>query len=328
MVSGLSCDNWSDLLQYIEDDKCTPFLGAGASIGNLPSASDIAETWALRCRYPLVDKSNLSSVAQYIACTDDNPERPKLMMANICKTATFPDFAASTQIHGILADLPLSIYLTTNYDDFMCQGLRTRTKHPYLELCPWNSEVRQRWPSPYANKKYIPSVANPTVYHLHGHQTMPESMVLTDNDYLRFLVWMAKDAGNTNPKVPETFPWAIRNAMTNCMLFIGYSFKDWTFKVLLRSIIEAVDADRSQGKLNVAVQLEPRSEVRDDADSLQRVKTYFARYQAAVHRINMTVYWGDVNAFARDLRAKWCERKQHHWTTPLTIGSHNDRHVE
>ena len=34
-----------------------------------------------------------------------------------------PDFRAPSEPHAVLADLPLPIYMTTNYDDFMVKAL-------------------------------------------------------------------------------------------------------------------------------------------------------------------------------------------------------------
>ena len=42
----------------------------------------------------------------------------------------------------MLARLPLPVYITTNYDEFMVQALSGQHKDPKRELCQWNELVR------------------------------------------------------------------------------------------------------------------------------------------------------------------------------------------
>lgn len=45
----------------------------------------------------------------------------------------------------------------------------------------------QRFPSFSDDSKYVPSSANPLVFHLHGDMDHPLTMVLTEQDYLDFI---------------------------------------------------------------------------------------------------------------------------------------------
>ena len=48
-------------------------------------------------------------------------------------------------------------------------------------------------PTPARRQRgFVPTPANPLVYHLHGHLEMPQSLVLTEDDYLEFLVRISR----------------------------------------------------------------------------------------------------------------------------------------
>ena len=47
--------DWEELLYAICDQKCTPFIGAGACVPWIPVGSEIAQRWAERYNYPLND---------------------------------------------------------------------------------------------------------------------------------------------------------------------------------------------------------------------------------------------------------------------------------
>ena len=86
-----------------------------------------------------------------------------------------PDFGKPDErLEGLLAlaELPVPVYLTTNYDDLMAR--RSSIKE--------GSAARAL---PLAQKSGDePTAANPVVFHLHGHDRETRSLVLTEDDYL------------------------------------------------------------------------------------------------------------------------------------------------
>src|SRR5215831_21358680 len=51
---------------------------------------------------------------------------PKEELANSFKKCAPPDFSARDEPHSVLSKLPLPIYMTTNYDDFMIRALKAQ----------------------------------------------------------------------------------------------------------------------------------------------------------------------------------------------------------
>jgi len=290
-MNTLEDRDWDSLLRRIKDGNCTPFLGAGACAGFIPLGSEIAQGWAQEHGYPLSDPWDLARVAQFLAIKRD-PMFPKDEIVSCFRTVGLPDFDAPGEPHGVLADLPLPIYITTNYDDFMTQALRSRHRNPSRELCRWNSLVRDR-PSVFDPGSSVEvSVANPVVFHLHGYTEVPESLVLTEDDYLDFLVSISRDL--------EIIPRRIEKALASTsLLFIGYRLADWNFRVLFRGLIGSLE--RSLGRIRVAVQLAP--EPPDTGGITQeQVQQYLEDYLA---QDDVRVYWGKASDFVQELWKHW-----------------------
>ena len=53
---------------------------------------------------------------------------------------TPPDFHQPGQPHALLARLKLPIYLTTNYDDFLCAALRAENREVQREFSRWTAD--------------------------------------------------------------------------------------------------------------------------------------------------------------------------------------------
>ena len=288
-MSGLLREeDWEILVRRIRAGKCTPFLGAGVCYGVLPLGGDIAREWAERYEYPLEDSSNLIAVSQYLALKRD-PTFPKDELVRMWKKFPSPDFKDQTEPHRVLAGLQLPIYITTNYDDFMVKALSYKLRDPVRVLCQWNRAVKNHVadaPTVFEREaSFKPTPAVPVVFHLHGYIPLAESLVLTEDDYMDFLVNVASD--------PDLIPPQIARALTGTsLLFLGYRIADWNFRVLLRSFARFME--RSQAHLNVAVMLAPAAE-----STQEKVQEYLTKYY---ENIDVRVYWGTVKDFLAELK--------------------------
>lgn len=302
-VEWLSESDWELILSRIKKGKCTPFLGAGACANQLPLAREIAQRWAAKHDYPLRDSDNLARVAQFVAVEVEDDVKPKEDLADLCSDVKPPDFKKENEIHGVLADLPLPVYITTNYDDFMFKALEDRGKQPRRELCQWNRFVEAHCRSILArDPNYKPSPANPLVYHLHGYKDVPQSMVVTEDDYLKFLVWFAREwAGRDHDLLPGSI---VKALMGTSLLFVGYSRTDWNFRVVFRGLVDSLDTDSNMK--SVAVQLVPLPDEASEEDR-QAAREYLNRYFEKVEKIRVRVFWGKASEFAEELRLRWEE---------------------
>ena len=284
--------HWDTLLQRVKDGRCTPFLGAGAAAGTLPLGADIAKEWAKELHHPLKeDAEDLARIAQFLAVRHD-PMYPKERIRTSFDGHGPPDFDLPYEPHGVLADLPLSVYLTTNYDDFMMQALRSRGKEPERELCRWNDHPAvRRAPSPFSGPEgFEPTPARPIVYHLHGLLELPESLVLTEDDYIDFLVNVSRDLDS---RIPPRIQEAVAEAS---LLFLGYQLRDLDFRVLYRGLVGLVNP--SGKRFSFTVQMGPPTK----PESKERVQEYLRDY---FERMDVRVFWGTAHEFAAELRRRW-----------------------
>jgi hypothetical protein len=290
MPNTIEEKDWTLLLQRIKDGKCTPFVGAGACYGVLPLGSDVAREWVNEFAYPLKDCDDLVKVAQFLAVQYD-PMFPKEKILERLQGAALPDFHAPDEPHAVLADLPLPVYITTNYDEFLVQALKNRDKDPKRELCKWNKYLKDR-PS-FFDSGFRPTAANPVIFHLHGHNEVPESLVLTEDDYLSFLVNISRDQNLLPPRIQEAL------AGTS-LIFLGYRLADWDFRVLFQGILSSYES--TLRRISVTVQLPPGQ---------QELKGYQEKYFGEISK-GMRVYWGTAREFAAELRSRWEQFKKEH----------------
>ncbi|MFN0086735.1 MAG: SIR2 family NAD-dependent protein deacylase [Blastocatellia bacterium] len=290
MQNSLEDKDWGMLLNRIKEGKCTPFLGAGACYGVLPLGRDIAEQWAKAEEYPMSDSSDLVRVAQFLAVKYD-PMYPKERIVEMFREAPSPDFDNPLEPHRVLADLPLPVYLTTNYDDFMVRALQHRNRDPKQVLCRWNSAVSKgKYPNFEAKRDYSPTPANPVVFYLHGHREIAESLVLTEDDYLDFLVNISRDESLLPPRIQRSLADA-------SLMFIGYRLADWNFRTLFRGLVTATEA--SLRRISITVQL-PVPDVSEKARD--EIQSYLGDY---FRKIDMRIFWGTAADFVSELGRRW-----------------------
>jgi hypothetical protein len=302
-MDSLREEDWTTLIERIEDGDCTPFLGSGISAEKIPAARRMANELQLEAQCTVKEKDDLVQVAQAAALKYD-PVWPKRKVVKKWFEGTAPpDPNDATEPHNVLAVLPFPIYITTNYDHFMVAALQDdrKKKKPIQEYCRWNDFLKQQ--KPVLTRDMLPTKVEPLVYHLHGHYQLLESMVLTEDDYLDFLVGLSSGMERPSPsssrleEVPF-LPMPIQNALCRTsLMLIGYSLADWDFRVLLRGLLTKVT--KGMQYMSVTVQLEQGTE----EERAQLVK-YFSRELGPELRF----YWGKARDFAAELQKRWMTR--------------------
>jgi hypothetical protein len=297
-------DEWTELLRYIHEKRCCPLIGPEAHVRWIPSMKNIAIKWAEEHGYPFQDVDDLPQVAQYMTITKDDM-LPKKYLSKILRSISLPDFrlpAYENTIYTVLADLNLPIYITTNYDHLMEQALKSGGKDPKTEFCRWNSTIIK-----YAkqadivfasdDRTYVPSPANPLVFHLHGDMEHPRSMVLTEQDYLDFVSNMSSLDKNAT-----MLPGIVRKSFaTSSQLFIGYTLKDINSRIVFRSIAGFLSI--IEPPYSVAVIPPPA-----DSKNVTQARNYLDGYARNV--FNLKIHWSDPFMFSITLRNSFNKFRQ------------------
>ena len=125
-----------------------------------------------------------------------------------------------------LAELNFPLIITTNYDNLLEDALQLAGKNPSPAVV-YQPKAAARPEDPLQD----PSEKSPFIFKIHGDINAPESLVITDEDYIDFVLRMTAP-GEFNP-VPDTFYYRLSKWPT---LFIGYSLLDYNLRLLLKTL--------------------------------------------------------------------------------------------
>jgi hypothetical protein len=332
---GDEFDKWPALLNAIRNNaSCTPIVGPGLYEPLIGSWQEMAEALAEEFHFPLASflRQSIPQVTQYVSThydvntlftsfdtmmrkalqtrfaehLPDPLKKPNASIAELFRQGGHKAREADeAEAHHVLASLPLRIYITTNYDDMLADALRETEietesgekgkKRPEVVICPWSERFYA--PSIYDDEPgYTPSIERPLVYHLFGHLSIPDSMVLTEDDYFEFLMGFTANKKRTPPVIP---PAVLRALTDTALLILGFSLDDWSFRALFRTVMVQPGSARRGRYSHVGIQLEP-----DDARNMnpKRAHAYLQKYFGDA-QINL--YWGKSEDFLRELAQRW-----------------------
>lgn len=314
-------EKWPALLRNIRLGRCTPILGPGLSEPLLGSRRQMARRWAEAYSYPMAahERDNLPQVAQYLAVNQDpifaRDELAESVRSAILATygpnlppelrqATLDELISAVgrqrravdphDPHGVLAGLPLPLFITAGFGNLLADALVEAGKEPQVVLCPWNEHVELS-PALYgAGAGYRPEAARPLIYHLFGNLREPDSVVLTEDDYFDYLI------GVTGNK--DLIPPMVRRALADtALLFLGFRMDDWDFRVLFRSLMSQEGRGRRSRYAHVAVQIDPEeSQILEPEGARRYLESYF-------QDADISIYWGSTEDFVQELGRRWQE---------------------
>lgn len=288
----------------------------------------LAELWAESIGYPLEDRHTLARVAQYqrtCSADDEHARRAYLTFLKTTlldvaektdpKTAAaartlrpqlrelrFNDLAVELDLPGdaspdddplrILARLNLPIYVTTSPHDFLERAIRAEGRTPVTQTCGSDRHFRLEH---RIDPDFEPTPERPVVYHLHGIEDYPGTLVLSEDDYLDFLVRVTQPVDAHRPVIPLY----LTAKLTECsLLLLGYRLQDWDFRATFRGLIRARETPRRP--FSVAIQLSPH-EQRDVTNPIEAERYLIHYFNAA----NFRVEWSDSATYLRNLWQHW-----------------------
>ncbi|MGR9105910.1 MAG: SIR2 family NAD-dependent protein deacylase [Gammaproteobacteria bacterium] len=129
-----------------------------------------------------------------------------------------------------LAEMDFPIIITTNYDRLFEKALRRFGKEPDIRIYDPKGNERTK------DFKGLPNPDAPWLFKMHGCTSDPASIVVTDEDYIRFVMRMG-DSEDFHP-VPLKIRVQFKEWPT---LFVGYSLLDYNLRLLFRTLRRRVD---------------------------------------------------------------------------------------
>jgi TIR domain/SIR2-like domain len=311
------------IIADLKNSRCTPVLGSGLTDWLFGSRRDLAQKWANEYPFPMAPhwSDDLPQVTQYAAVTysdfvlrDDlgafyreqlqqrYPEivdgRRDLTLGELA-TAVWESQAPghADEPHIVLASLPCPIYVTAQATSLLVRALQKAGKEPVTDFCRWKPELMRESKEPLEDPSYEPSVDRPLVYHVFGTLEVPESIVITEDEYFDFVAAVARSSPN------QLIPSVIEEALADTsLLFLGFGLQHWDLRILLRSVIMRESAPRKGMRAkHVAAELDL---VRGGATSPERAREYMVTYFQN-HEPAIEIEWASVDEFSADLAHAW-----------------------
>jgi hypothetical protein len=239
----------------VSSTKCLLFLGAGVHSAppegspyaypdeaRPPLGSALSELLAESCglvnEYPNESHKNLGRVSLFYETLKSRKE-----LVDAIRTAVHTGKRPSPILHA-LAELDFPLVITTNYDKLFERALVVADKDPQLSV------YSKSGVEPTVN--YEPTCREPLLLKIHGDVDHQESIVVTDEDYIHFILRM----GDIDPFKPASL--SVRAHLLSWpTLFVGYSLLDYNLRLLFQTLRWHVDLSRIPSMYSVDAYADP-----------------------------------------------------------------------
>jgi predicted RNase H-like HicB family nuclease len=231
-----------------------------------PIGSQLSQYLARESDYPAPDWWNLLRVSQHYEKTNQRYGLVEAIKSQVT------DGREPSPILRMLADMEFPIVITTNYDHLYEQALdrkaeaekaagETVTKYKVSIYSPNHRERLE------TVDLTTPDPKQPYILKIHGDIDKPESIVLTDEDYIQFLLRMSDQ--------PPFYPFG-ENVLAHLMrwstLFVGYSLMDYNLRLLFKTLRWKLDA--SHIPRTFSVDKKPDALIRDVWENQRRYVSF------------------------------------------------------
>lgn len=311
--SEKSSFTWKALIDGIQTGMCTPVVGPGVADRILGSRSEIAQRWVERWQAPINqhNRTDLSKVAQYLTVrvAQRHPEVELLKYVMTELRDRYKDTLPGELLQGpdpepalleigrlqraqdehdpfhIIADLPASVFVTTNWTGLLEAALTEVGKRPVMRSFDWTAETV----GAAQDLEEAPSVERPLVYHMFGRLEHPETLVLSEDDYFAWIKSWIERRNETS---------IVGKALTrSSLLFLGYELDDWDFRVLFQGVQSFRGRDQLRRRQHVGVQLSPDSQLMESDAAQEYLESY-------LDLATVRIFWGETSEFLRKLQAR------------------------
>ena len=221
-------DDWNSLLHLIQYKRCILMLGPDASAEEIngqwkPLPEQLANSLyeeLVEERRKYVISNNLAQVAQAYYWQEQRVYHNLLL-----KTEKFyrrKQQSASNVFYEKLATLPFRLIIVSTPDELFYNVLKVIQENTWLEYYNFRGKKKEL-------EHEFSEDSPPLVYQLYGNFKEPNSLVLTEDDLLTFLVHVIQGV----PQIPSEILHELRDP-NNSLLFLGFGFhQHWYLRILL-----------------------------------------------------------------------------------------------
>lgn len=326
---GDATDKWPAILTSISDEECTPIIGPDLSEPLFGRRSDIAWRLANENQFPMDphDREGLPQVTQFLSVNlgrrhvfsqvtrylyqgildrhdtlpsylntidfDTISRKQLLSLLDELITIAWRQRRDRIEVepHQALAKENFSIYLTTDYSSLLETALREENKTPIIKLCPWRDAIAAN--SKLCSLDEEPTPERPLVYHLFGNLQVPDSLVLTEDDFFDYLIGITRNSRLIPPVVLERL-------VGSSLLLLGFQVNDWYFRSLFRFLMNLKGREYLRDFRHFSVQVSPEE---DRILEPRRARKYLEEYIRS-DQTPISIFWGSAEDFTRELRRR------------------------
>jgi len=245
------------IAESIRERACILFLGAGIHAGppagsrfvydaaaRPPLGTELSRHLAAECdlttKHPGETGLNLGRTSLFY-----ETEKSRQELVESLRTAVQDGKQPSPVLRG-LAAIGFPLVITTNYDKLLESALFQASRVPNVKVYASDST------EPTADYPGEPSPERPFVFKIHGDIDDGSSIVITDEDYIQFILRMT-DQRPYYP-LPETIRFRLTKWTT---LFLGYSLLDYDLRLLFKTLRWKVDESQFPPVYSVDIKPDP-----------------------------------------------------------------------
>lgn len=227
--------HWTNLVTSLKCGQCVLVLGPEIPSDAPCSTRQLAYSDALKIQLQEeLEEENNTVSATCLAGVAQHYEDAKGFGPAALRTVAAQFYGASklepSAIHQAIAALPFSLVVNTCHDRLLEAAMEKAGKTPLKYRYNFRGDRRD-------NPEFVLpwSSASPLIYHLFGEQGDPQSLVLSENDLLDFMVAVISE----QPPLPNSLRRAMQRAGQS-ILFVGFGLRHWYLRVLMKTLIKTL----------------------------------------------------------------------------------------
>jgi hypothetical protein len=276
-------DDWKTIIHTISRKNCILMLGPEASPGKVNEnghtkpltgilANELAEKIKAKIEARKIDPDDLLQVAHYY-CMEEGRNGLEAKVERFYEE----HLQLTGDFHKDLAALPFYFTVTSCPDRMFYNALRETGREPVSRGYNFRGAASEM--------VTMGSIDAPLLFNLYGCIDEPESLVLTENDLLDFLIAVVSG----NPPLPKNVVSELHDS-NKSFLFLGFGFKQWYLRVLLH----VLKGDKKQAH-SFALEEFPQGE-----KEFQRTILFFQEGDCKIH-----IYNKELKSFVKELRERY-----------------------
>lgn len=199
--------------------------------------------------------------------------------------------------YRLLAELEATFFINSNHDDLLFDALVAQKKMPKRLFPRWRKStvddaviIGTDARAASADDLKNATIKSPIIYHVFGHFSELDSIVLTEDDYFEYLIRTSADRA----LVPER----IRSReVSSSLVFLGFQITDWNFRVLLHSILCQQGSAKLTNLTHVAVQLDRN----DESPVAHHTRAAYLKGLLRDLAAGSEIFWGGPDDFLESL---------------------------